>query len=612
MNTYERKGHGPFVRIVVFVLVLIVAPSASARLLFDFEGPYLTEPGRSLKDHAIVRSGDTWHCFYTRGLFFGEGTNQETALGHAISNDLRTWSRQPTVLPVVPSSWEDTAVWAPSVVPTPDGSGWTMLYTGVTDFLVQRMGRATSSDLFDWSRPSFDPALEPDPAVYYWSPSIQFLSAFRDPFVFEHDGVYHAVNTVLLRDETLDTGFRGAIHHATSNDLTNWTPLDPLAVNENGTEGVAREIESVQVVEAAAQWNLFFTYSRVDGVYWMRSDSLAAGWDFSTAQVIDDGVGAELTPLSDDDFLFTRYTSEQHAAGHPAPETTFFVIRADTLRFDAQGVPEIIPSDVLADEWPEREGTAFGVAPIFGDNALERGEPATRPIGHGHLNSREAYGGPLSGQGTIGEARASAATGRIRSVWFAIEPTDSLLTFQFCGTADPGCRVELVERLSADGEPLSTAVRRTEQGNGLESLATTSWDVSDLRGATVRLELIDESETGWVALDYVQLLSASAIAVSAPAQVSWLIEDLAVAPNPFNPRTRIAFGLRERAPVDLRIVDLRGRSVRTVALGDLPAGEHGWTWDGTDHRGGAVASGTYLVHVRAAGQQRVVRVTLVR
>ncbi len=612
MNTYERQDRRFCTTCIVFLLALFIAPSASARLLFDFEGPYLTEPGRSLKDHAIVRSGDTWHCFYTRGLYFGGNPNDQTSLGHATSADLRTWALRPTVLPVVPSSWEDVAVWAPDVLPAPDGNGWSMLYTGVTDVLLQRMGRAESTDLFDWSRPSAAPVLEPDPSIYYWSPTIDYLSAFRDPFVFERDGVYHVLNTVFLRDETLGTGYRGAIHHATSADLTNWTPLDPLAVNQNGTEGVAREIESVQLYEAAGQWNLFFTYSQVGGVYWMRSDSLTTGWDFSSAAVIDSGAGAELTPLAGDDFLFTRYTAETHAPEHPEAGTTFFVIRADTLRFDAQGVPQVVPYDVLADEWPEREGTAFGADPIFADNAQERGDPATLPIGHGHLNSREVYGGPLSGQGTLGEARPLTATGRIRSVWFEVEPGDSLLTFQFCGTDDPDCRIELVERLSADGEPLATAVRRSEQGNGLESLVTTAWDVSDLRGSTVRLELIDESETGWVALDYVQLSSATANAVSAPPQQSWAIEDLRIAPNPFNPRTRIAFTLRERASVELRIVDLRGRSVRSVSLGERSAGEHGWVWDGTDHRGDAVASGTYLVHVRAGGEQRAIRATLVR
>jgi poly-gamma-glutamate capsule biosynthesis protein CapA/YwtB (metallophosphatase superfamily) len=86
-------------------------------------------------------------------------------------------------------------------------------------------------------------------------------------------------------------------------------------------------------------------------------------------------------------------------------------------------------------------------------------------------------------------------------------------------------------------------------------------------------------------------------------------------PNPFNPRVTIELRLSAAtgAEVSVEVFDVRGRRLRTLHHGPLPAGlRHGLTWDGLDEKGRAVASGIYLVQAKA-GQQRVQRkVTLVR
>ncbi len=53
-------------------------------------------------------------------------------------------------------------------------------------------------------------------------------------------------------------------------------------------------------------------------------------------------------------------------------------------------------------------------------------------------------------------------------------------------------------------------------------------------------------------------------------------------PNPFNPKTDLAFNLSADAHVRLSIFDLQGRRVRTVLDGPLPAGRHEREWDGRD------------------------------
>jgi hypothetical protein len=70
-------------------------------------------------------------------------------------------------------------------------------------------------------------------------------------------------------------------------------------------------------------------------------------------------------------------------------------------------------------------------------------------------------------------------------------------------------------------------------------------------------------------------------------------------PNPFNPSTSIAFELPARQRVSLTVYGLDGRRVRTLLQAELPAGRHTARWDGRDHGGRPVASGTYLYRLRA-------------
>ncbi len=83
-------------------------------------------------------------------------------------------------------------------------------------------------------------------------------------------------------------------------------------------------------------------------------------------------------------------------------------------------------------------------------------------------------------------------------------------------------------------------------------------------------------------------------------------------PNPFNPSTTFAFELRDADVVELVVLDTRGRLVRTLLDGTCPAGRTEVTWRGDDDAGRAVASGTYVYRLRAAGLQYSRAATLVK
>ncbi len=83
-----------------------------------------------------------------------------------------------------------------------------------------------------------------------------------------------------------------------------------------------------------------------------------------------------------------------------------------------------------------------------------------------------------------------------------------------------------------------------------------------------------------------------------------------VQPNPFTAGTTIMYRLGEDAVVDLSIFGIDGRRVATLTHGPIPAGLHAVDWSGVDGHGRPVASGLYVVNLRA-GASRVTQSLLV-
>ncbi len=73
-------------------------------------------------------------------------------------------------------------------------------------------------------------------------------------------------------------------------------------------------------------------------------------------------------------------------------------------------------------------------------------------------------------------------------------------------------------------------------------------------------------------------------------------------PNPFNPKTTIAFTLPERAHANLAIFDLEGKLVKTLINEKTAEGLSENTWDGTDNKGAAVATGIYFMRLNSGGK----------
>ncbi len=72
-------------------------------------------------------------------------------------------------------------------------------------------------------------------------------------------------------------------------------------------------------------------------------------------------------------------------------------------------------------------------------------------------------------------------------------------------------------------------------------------------------------------------------------------------PNPFNPTTTITYALPAPGRVTLRVYDMLGREVITLADGIESAGYHDVTWGGITGGGTSLSSGMYFYRIHAVG-----------
>lgn len=188
-----------------------------------------------------VQDQGTHHLFYLqapKALGDPELRHRSATVGHATSTDLRDWTEHGTVLaPGGAGSIDATATWTGSIVRGADGL-WRMFYTAAI-FLqrdcaanIETIAVAISDDLFTWRK---DPSVElhPDPEWYERLGDSDWPEeAWRDPWVYEADGLWHMLITGRSNvGATLD---RGVVAYATSEDLHTWTVRRPLTDPDQG------------------------------------------------------------------------------------------------------------------------------------------------------------------------------------------------------------------------------------------------------------------------------------------------------------------------------------------------------------------------------------------
>ena len=212
-------------------------------------------------DSWFVDDGHRFHAFYlkaSRALIDPDRRHRHASVGHAISDDLRTWTEMPDAF--VPSdgpAFDDQAIWTGSILQGPDGL-WRFFYTACSreNPLQQRIGLATSPDLTTWTRDTYWQVIEADKRYYEKYGDTDWADeAWRDPYVYADptgDG-WHMLLTARARDGDLRD--RGVVGHATSPDLVTWTIQPPLSAPDAGFG----QLEVLQIAQIEGRWVLMFS-----------------------------------------------------------------------------------------------------------------------------------------------------------------------------------------------------------------------------------------------------------------------------------------------------------------------------------------------------------------
>ena len=83
-------------------------------------------------------------------------------------------------------------------------------------------------------------------------------------------------------------------------------------------------------------------------------------------------------------------------------------------------------------------------------------------------------------------------------------------------------------------------------------------------------------------------------------------------PNPFNPTTTISYQLSKSGRVDIAVMDILGRNIRTLESGVKSGGVHQIEWDGKNTAGSQVASGIYFTRITAENNTKMIKMVLIR
>ncbi len=138
----------------------------------------------------------------------------------------------------------------------------------------------------------------------------------------------------------------------------------------------------------------------------------------------------------------------------------------------------------------------------------------------------------------------------------------------------------------ADGEPL--VYLRWVMGDTDGTNAFCGWNIDD-----VEIYGFTEAESG----------------VPDAARRSAIV---AVYPNPFNPRTTVAYELPEQRHVRLTLHDVAGRLVSVLVDADVTAGRREAVWDGTARDGTKAASGVYFCRYDDGVRTETARMVLLK
>ncbi|WP_328995522.1 hypothetical protein OG394_12925 [Kribbella sp. NBC_01245] len=269
-------------------------------------------------DFWFAQDGDQYHLFFlyaSRALHDPDLRHGRAAVGHAVSDDLRHWTRLADALVHGDAGdFDETATWTGSVVRGPD-ERWYMFYTGGSNrsgAMIQTIGLATSDDLINWHKHSGNPLVRADPRWYEKYDGVSwFDEAWRDPWVYadpDGDGWHMLITARAGRGPTDD---RGVVGHARSADLLHWDVQPPLSEPGAGFG----HLEVFQVEQIDGRVVLLFNCLRPEVAAWRKGSAASGGvWSLVADSLTGPFDIAKATPLTDNSLYVGRLIRDPSGA----------------------------------------------------------------------------------------------------------------------------------------------------------------------------------------------------------------------------------------------------------------------------------------------------------
>ena len=224
---------------------------------------YYSPEDMFLWDSWFALKGNECHAFHLQAPITEdpeERHNNNVSIGHAVSTDLKNWTRLPTALrPGLEDSWDNFSLWTGCVIEK--DKKFYMFYTGRNKNpdvkWIQKIGIATSDDLINWEKHDKNPILEADNEVYEMRNGknrVGKIGAWRDPYVFRDPKTDKYYMLITAREKGDTDEYNGCIGIAESDDILNWNLLPPLLA-----PGVYDEMEVPQMIIHNNLYYLFFS-----------------------------------------------------------------------------------------------------------------------------------------------------------------------------------------------------------------------------------------------------------------------------------------------------------------------------------------------------------------
>lgn len=270
-------------------------------------------PGSWVWDSWPLRTDDAYHLFFLyapRSLVDPDLRHANARIGHAVSADLRSWTRlTDPVGPGPPGAFDDVACWTGSTV-RDVGGRWHLLYTGLSYVDTdgsgapverQRIGRATSADGLRWEKVTG--TVDADARWYELAGESTWTHEhWRDPWVFADPGGdgWHALVTAragAALADGVDDADRGVVGHAWSPDLVSWEVRPPLSAPGSGFG----QLEVPQLVTVDGRTHLVFSCLAGQLAPWRRASVTRTGhWLLTDVDPLGPYDVSRAVPLTDD------------------------------------------------------------------------------------------------------------------------------------------------------------------------------------------------------------------------------------------------------------------------------------------------------------------------